>query len=202
MEAIASFMNNPENGIETLTIGCVNWPEEYPYKPEVTVRIAHNGEELFLQYDVREKYTLAKVTEDNGAVWTDSCCEFFISFDDSGYYNLEMTCIGKALLGFRKTKEDATHGNSAVMNSIRRLSTLGTEPFEEKEGDNLWQLTAAIPASAFFRHDFKSLDGVKATVNAYKCGDNLSVPHFVSLFPIDFPKPNFHLPAFFREVSF
>ena len=88
MEAIASFMNNPESALETYKIDQVNWPEQYPYKPEVTLRMAHNGKELFLQFDVREQYTMARVDKDNSEVWTDSCCEFFINFDETGYYNL------------------------------------------------------------------------------------------------------------------
>ncbi|MEG1585779.1 MAG: carbohydrate-binding family 9-like protein, partial [Bacteroidales bacterium] len=97
IEKIAALMSAPDAALETLAVTQVNWPESFPYKPEVKVRIAHNGDELLLQYEVKEKYTMGKVTQDNGEVWTDSCCECFISFDENGYYNLETTCIGKAL---------------------------------------------------------------------------------------------------------
>lgn len=199
---IAAMMADKANGIETLEVTKVNWPDSYPYKPEVTVRLAHNGNEMFIQYDVKENQTMAVVTEDNGPVWTDSCCECFISFDDSGYYNLETTCIGKALFAFRQSRENAHHAETPIMETIRRHSSLGTEPFAEKIGDNQWTLTVGVPATTFFGHSFTSLDGVEARLNVYKCGDNLSVPHFVSLFPIDFPKPNFHLPEFFQAVRF
>lgn len=199
---IATLMADKTNAIETHEVTKVNWPDTYPYKPDVKVRLAHNGNELFLQYEVNEKYTMAVVTKDNGPVWTDSCCECFISFDNTGYYNLETTCIGKALFAFREKKENAHHAEEAIMQTIRRHSSLGSEPFTEKTGDNQWTLTIGIPATTFFNHSLNSFDGIEARLNIYKCGDNLSVPHFVSLYPIDFPKPNFHLPAFFQAIRF
>ena len=44
-------------------------------------------------------------------------------------------------------------------------------------------------------------DGLRARMNLYKCGDDLSHPHFLSWQPIEAPKPNFHLPAFLRRRS-
>lgn len=183
-------------------IACNNWANDYPYAPQACFRMAHNGEAVFIRFDVKENFTMARVTEDNGEVWTDSCVEFFLSWDDSGYYNFEFTCIGKALAGFRKERLHATHGSAGVMQSIKRYSTLGEANFEEKTGDNAWTLTVAIPATAFFKHGIKRLNGLKAQANVYKCGDHLSKPHFLSWQPIDTPAPNFHVPQFFTEIEF
>ncbi|MDO5570112.1 MAG: carbohydrate-binding family 9-like protein [Bacteroidales bacterium] len=201
-EQAAKEINENKFGLTAQKIGFVNWPDEFPYAPSVFVKIAHTDKDIVLQFDVEEQYTMAHVKEDNGEVWTDSCCEFFISFDDSGYYNLEMTCIGKALLGFRKTKPNAVHGDKETMESIKRFSTLGSETFDERIGENKWQLTAILPLKAFFKHNITSFDNLKAKINVYKCGDNLTKPHFLSLFPIDSESPNFHLPEFFKEVEF
>ena len=38
--------------------------------------------------------------------------------------------------------------------------------------------------------------------NFYKCGDHLSVPHFLSFAPIGVPKPDFHRPEFFCTLEF
>ena len=73
-------------GIEPQAIACCNWPEQFPYAPEVSFRMFHTGDYLMLRFDVAERCTMARVTEDNGEVWTDSCVEFFITPDDSGYY--------------------------------------------------------------------------------------------------------------------
>lgn len=184
-------------------IDCDNWPREDGYKPYVQFHIAHNDQTIFIRYDVSEDYVMARVREDNGEVWTDSCAEFFIAFDDNGYYNLECSCIGKALLGFRKPGEQAEHAPAGIMQSIRRLPSLGVDNFEERKEDWMhWWLTLAIPASAFFRHKIEHLAGLEARINVYKCGDHLTKPHFLSYMPIHTPKPNFHVPEFFTRIKF
>lgn len=183
-------------------IACCNWPGEYPYAPRVTFRMFHTGAFLMLRFEVAERYTAALVAEDNGRVWTDSCVEFFLRLDDRGYYNFETTCIGRMLLGFRKTHADAVHAPEAVMRRILRTPSLGNAPFAEREGDNRWSVTLAIPPAALFRHELQSWDGLEASMNLYKCGDDLSHPHFLSWQPIAAPKPNFHLPEFFEQVRF
>ena len=103
------------DGIEAQPIGCCNWPGQYPYTPKVSFRIFHTGDLLWLRFDVEERYTAARVTKDNGQVWTDSCVEFFLELDDRGYYNFETTCIGRMLLGFRKTHADRTRGRQPLV---------------------------------------------------------------------------------------
>lgn len=187
---------------ETLRLEIINW-EEYPYKPEVAVQIAWNEQELFLQYRVKEQAVKAEITESNGRVWTDSCVEFFLSPQgNDDYYNLEMNCIGTALLGFRKKGSPATHAPDALMDSIRRISTLGDDPFAERKKETEWQITIAIPWEVFFNHALKPVQGKKMRGNFYKCGDELSVPHFVSWTKIKTEKPSFHNPEFFGGLEF
>lgn len=190
------------NSVPEQSIACVNWPESFPAKPQVRFRMAHNGKELFIHFTVQEETTLALITEDNGEVWTDSCVEFFLSLDDSGYYNFEFTCIGKALLGFRKERPHATHATPEIMSAIQRLSSLGCSNFKEKKLEHSWELTVAIPATALFRHQIGNWDELTARINLYKCGDNLSTPHYLSWQPIDTETPNFHVPRCFKEVTF
>ena len=38
--------------------------------------------------------------------------------------------------------------------------------------------------------------------NIYKCGDLLPQPHFVTLFPIQAPQPDYHRPEFFQPLPF
>lgn len=205
----ATDVNNPAQIIECMqsmqenSISCVNWPELFPSDPKVSFKIAHNGDYLFIQFFVEENEILAKTTEDNGSVWTDSCVEFFISFDNSPqYYNAEFSCIGKALLGYRKDRSSAVHAAPAIMNSIKRYSSLGTEPFDKKKGDYKWNMLVAIPVSAYWQSDLKSFRGIKARANFYKCGDDLTTPHYLSWNPIKTEKPNFHAPQFFGELNF
>ena len=184
-------------------ISCINWKKEFPSAPKVSFKIAHNGSHLFLQYFVEEDEILALTDKDNGPVWTDSCVEFFISFGQSPYYyNLECSCIGKALFGYRTGRHDCVHGNAQVMDSIKRYSTLGDKPFDKKKGDFKWSLIEVIPAKAFWNSDIKSFDGMEVKANAYKCGDGLTVPHFLTWKPIETSSPDFHVPQFFYNLRF
>lgn len=181
----------------------LNWIQQYPTKPRTSFRIAHNNHAVLLQYTVHEEEIRATITHDNGEVWTDSCVEFFISFDHGKhYYNAEFSCIGKALLGYRKTNQNATHASPPIMQTIRRLSTLGNDNIPPTIGRHQWTLTLAIPITAFWQSHIKSLSGVQATANFYKCGDKLSLPHYISWSPIQTPTPSFHQPDFFGHLLF
>lgn len=195
-------IDNKLSGCAALSIECVNWPEQYPSKPEVSVRVAHNGDCLFLQYSVSEEELRANVMEDNGEVWTDSCVEFFIAFDAAHYYNVECTCIGTALLGHREIGEPTSHGSAETMRSILRSSSLERKLIPNTKGDFQWKLTLVIPCTAFWKDKIGAFDGKTARGNFYKCGDKLSMPHFVSWTTIDTPGPSFHQPKYFGELVF
>ncbi len=180
-----------------------NWPEEYPYSPDVRFRMFHTGDWLMLRFEVHENHTAALVTEDGGEVWTDSCVEFFFAADDVSYYNLEATCIGKILLSNRKSRtEGIIQASGELLGKIVRIPSFGSEPFSERTGDNHWTLTLAIPPQALFRHSLNDWSGAKLKMNLYKCGDRLSVPHFLSWMPIGSEQPDFHRPEYFSEAEF
>ncbi|NDV77539.1 carbohydrate-binding family 9-like protein [Dysgonomonas sp. 511] len=184
-------------------IATVNWPGQFPAKPTVAFKIAHTGDHILLQYLVEEDEILALTKEDNGPVWTDSCVEFFITLPgSSNYYNLECNCTGTALLAFRPGREGAEHANKGVMSLISRYPSLGNEPIDKKHGDFKWNLLLVIPAATFWKSKLESFDGIKAKANFYKCGDNLSVPHFLSWNPIRIENPDFHRPEYFAELDF
>ena len=196
-------LNRRLDALPAYRIDTVNW-KGYPYSPSVNFSIAHDEDCLYLRYRVQEECTMARVMEDNGAVWTDSCVEFFISFDDTGYYNFEFNCIGTALLAFRKEKPLAEHAGPTVLKTILRYPSLPRISFEEEKSSdkNSWALTIIIPRTVFFKHRFASLNGVEARANFYKCGDALSIPHFLSKYPIATAEPNFHVPEYFGKIKF
>lgn len=189
-----------------IDIASNNWPTEFPYSPSANFSAAHDGDSLFLRFRVIEDCAKALVGEDQGPVWTDSCVEFFVNFDDTGYYNFEFNCIGKVLLAFRKEKPSPRSAPAAVLSLIERHSTLGSECFEERyldTGDKVnWELNVKIPREVFFMHNIETLDGVQARGNFYKCGDGLSKPHYLSWNPIETTRPNFHVEQFFGALSF
>ena len=127
---------------------------------------------------------------------------FFIAPDQGLYYNFETTCIGRLLLGARKSRTEAEHASAETLGGILRRTSLPGEPFAEREGDNRWHVVLAIPPQALFRHRIEDWSGVEARMNLFKCGDELSHPHFLSWQPIRTEKPDFHRPEFFAQVRF
>lgn len=170
----------------------------YTYKPEVAFAIAHSNDCIFLKYFVNEKFIKAAAGNINGAVWQDACVEFFISFDETGYYNLEFNCIGTALAGFGKGKKKRERIVEDLIRKIKYVACIRNATFDTVH----WELTVAIPVSVFVHHSITSLKGMACKANFYKCGDGLPQPHFLAWSNIEAPLPDFHLPQFFGEIVF
>ena len=190
-----------KNSVEFHAVDNVNWAE-YPYAPKMEVRAAHCGEYMLIHYRVSEKSVRAVAPADGGRVWEDSCCEFFVQpGEEPVYYNFECNCAGTLLLncgivGDRKPAADT------VMQSVKRWSSLGRQPFEERIGECSWQMALMIPATALFNHHITDFTGLTLKGNFYKCGDLCQTPHFLSWNPINLPKPMFHCPEFFGEIAY
>lgn len=186
-----------------LQLSCNNWRKDYPYTPEVDCYLWHTGDSLWIRFEVREDYVAALASHDNEKVSKDSCVEFFISLDDKGYYNLEANCIGKILLSHRKGRKiDVKYADDVILSGIVRKPSLGSLPFNCRGTDGKWTLDLEIPVNIFFNHEIKTLGGLEAKCNIYKCGDDLPNPHYLSLYPIDTETPDFHRPEFFQPLKF
>lgn len=189
-------------GVPFTAIDNANWAEDYPYKPKVDFRIAHTGTQIVLHYRVEEA-TVRATAADNGNVWEDSCCEFFVCPEAGGvYYNIECNCAGQMLIGSGPERNGRTRATQGVLDTVSRWSSIGREPFDEKQAPTVWELALVVPVSALYDSKFENLAGKTVRANFYKCGDKLTTPHFLSWNPISVAKPNFHLPEFFGEVEF
>ena len=184
----------------TWGINCVNWPDLWPARPEVSVAAHHDGDNLYLHYKVKEDSVLAVAAADREPVWKDSCVEFFFAPGDDGlYYNIECSCIGKIYMCCGRDRNDREFLPESAYVGIIREGSLGSEPFGLREGPQEWEMQLVIPASTF---GLKSFCGLEARGNFYKCGDGLPRRHYLSLFPIGTPKPDFHRPEFFDKIIF
>jgi len=190
-----------ESQAENNNIGIINW-SEYPYKPSITFRIAHTGNEIWLKFYVTEKCIRALETRTNGDVYKDSCVEFFISFDQRNYYNFEFNCIGTRHLSYGPGRGNRARINPEIVEKIEAMSTLGKVPFDNKSGDFEWELMLRIPVEVFIFDTLSSLKGMQATGNFYKCGDMTDEPHFVTWNPVKTEKPDYHRPEFFGSLKF
>lgn len=177
-------------------VSCVNW-KEYPYAPEVRLNLAYSDKVLAVLFRVKERHILGTVLENNGPVWEDSCVETFIKNPvGEGYYNIEVNCIATKLAAHRLSRTDFELFNNDKLSDIRCWSSLPHQKTDLK--DQEWMLLKAIPFSALGL--YKAPESLN--VNFYKCGDNCSLPHYLSWSPINLEKPDFHCPEFFGKIRF
>ncbi|AXY72998.1 hypothetical protein D3H65_03000 [Paraflavitalea soli] len=186
------------NALPRQLIAEVPW-QDYPYKPAVEFVIGYHESYLFLKYFVAEKAIRAVANQVNGKVWEDSCVEFFISFDDVAYYNLEFNCIGTSLIGFGPSKSERNMLPAPIVEQIVTHTAITRQPAKKLVQ---WELTIAIPVTSFIHHQPLTLSGRQCRANFYKCGDQLPEPHFVSWRVVDSATPNFHVPASFGSLRF
>ena len=205
------------HGVEYQKVACVNWPKEFPYAPKMEVALAHTGDSLLLHYRVDENCIRAAAEAEGGRVWEDSCCEIFlqpsspITHHPTPYFNIECNCAGTLLIGKGEDRHDRQPATAATLQLANRWSSLmktavsgenGRYTIPLKDGKFTWHMALVVPATALFDSGITDFSGQTLRGNIYKCGDCLTTPHFLSLFPIDTPQPDFHRPEFFGELTF
>ena len=176
-----------------------NW--NYPADVSVKFGMAYDLDNFYLKYKVDEKHPKAVCTKTNGPVWEDSCVEFFISFNNKEYYNLEFNCIGTRLVGIGTSNKDRQWLNEKTVEKIFTKPTLGVNPIDIEDTPTEWEIDIIIPKSVFASNIRKFEPGQIFKANFYKCGDKQKQMHFLSWNPIEHETPNFHLPAFFGTIE-
>jgi hypothetical protein len=177
-----------------------SWPA-YPDNAEITISTAWNRDFLSFHFRVKEKEVRALAEKSNGPVWEDSCVELFLCPEGSrNYYNFEFNCIGTCLLGYGSGSDKREHAPDAVIDRIIRKSSLGINGFYNRPCAEPWELSLAIPPSAFFKENLTEFRPSTIRGNFYKCGDRLSQPHFLSWRRIDSATPDFHRPDYFDDI--
>lgn len=192
MEKVSSYLNE----LPKQVIDLAPWPA-FSYIPKVQFCIAHNNDTIFLKYYMEEEVLKAVYYKPDDPVYKDSCVEFFIAFDEEGYYNLEWNAIGTCKLNFGKSRNDRLVVAESFVKTIIYLSAIQNT----SEGVQ-WELTLTIPSKVFSQHDLTSFSGRTCRANFYKCGDDLPTPHFLCWNRIETSAPDFHVPGDFGEIMF
>ncbi len=181
-------------------------PEHFP---RTFAKLKYDSEHLYVIFRVEDdKYIRAIEDQHQGPVWQDSCVEFFFNpgtESSQGYFGMEMNCIGKMLFYHRLNPDVPTRAlGLADCEKVKILHTLSGKHEEELPGPQTWLVEYAIPLDILTR--YATVNPPKAGdiwgANLYKCADECSHPHWLTWSPINFPKPNFHLPEFFGELEF
>jgi hypothetical protein len=181
------------------------------HRPRTEARLLHDRHNLYLQFDVSDRYVRSLETDYQGNVCHDSCVEFFVEpVPGKGYFNFELNCGGAMMLMYiedptwiaGKPKrfcsvwpEHARHVR--IHTSMPKV----TDP--EIQEPVKWRLSASIPLHVFepYVGRVAPLNGQPWRGNFYKCGDKTSHPHWASWAPIN-GYLNFHQPQYFGALHF
>ncbi len=192
-----------EEQAELQSIDMINWPA-FPYEPNVSFRIGHVHNEIWIVFYVTENHVLAQHTATNSATHMDSCVEFFIDpKQDSHYYNFEFNAIGTTHLGYGPSIRERKFIDPTLIESkVQTKSSLGSEPVDKQDGPYSWQLTVVVPTDILIHEPSLELSGSTANANFFKCGDETSEPHYLSWNPVHTDRPSFHQPEYFGQLVF
>jgi len=186
-----------------------NYMGDYPeHFPKVLFKVAYDDEALYIIWQVHDQYIVAVADQYQGAVYKDSCVEFFFTPDADvslGYFNLEMNGGGTALFNFQpKPWTDQQQIAKSDFDKITIAHSLPRIVHPEIADTLTWTLEYRIPFSIIEKYapTVRPAPGVVWRANFYKCADNSSHPHWLTWSPVEYSRPNFHLPQFFGYLEF
>ena len=179
-----------------------NWVEAKGVRTRF--QILHDGNHIFIRFEVSEPQVRAVNTGYHSPVWEDSCVEFFFSVKGDGdrYYNFEFNAIGTILAAYGKDRHNRTPLSGDLLDRIVTRPSLGRKPLGIIEGPVQWELQVSIPREVLTHTPLNDLSGTDGYANFYKCGDKLDHPHYLSWNPALTETPDFHTPRYFRHLSF
>lgn len=163
------------------------------YMPESYAQLAMiNGRGFVLKMTSYESDPLTRYSNYGDPVYTDSCLEFFVSFNKNSplYINFEMNSAGAYLSARRTGRKDKT----PIDKIVSRMPVVNAKRYEKYwtvEVEFSFEFIEELFGHCTFENGY-SFKG-----NFYKCGDETETPHFGSWSPITVEKPDFHRPEFF-----
>ena len=176
--------------------------------PKAEVKIAYDDIAVYVMFRVGDRYVRAVAVEHQDSVCTDSCVEFFFTPDSDvskGYFNLEMNCGGTMLFHFQQAPgKGRIEIPKSECNKIKCAHSLPRIVEPEIEEPVTWTVEYCIPIALLKRYCQVITPALHAVwrANFYKCADDTSHPHWLTWSPVNFSKPNFHLPQFFGVLKF
>lgn len=181
--------------------------EKPVHLPMVQAKVAYEVAAISVIFRVEDRYVRAVARNYQDNVYEDSCVEFFFTpgRDISiGYFNLEINCGGTALFDFHPGHGKVVHIAAADFSDIQIAHTLPARVDPEITTPITWVLEYRIPFDVIGKYceATRPVRGDTWKANFYKCGDKTSHPHWLTWSRVDYPSPQFHLPAFFGSLEF
>ena len=192
-----------------LPVSIINYMGRVPaFKPGVQAKMMYDDSNLFVIFQVRDRYVRCITNVINGPVWEDGAVEFFFSPDHNmpeRYFNLEVNCGGTPLM----------HYNIVPDENVRKLDASDIKMIEiahslpqiidpEITEEITWTVEYRIPLILPKKYSLVShpKPGVEWRANFFKIAENSTNPHYITWSPVGNDVPNFHLPEFFGKVKF
>ncbi len=185
-------------------------PEGSAHRPRTSLRLLHDAHGLRGIYQVQDQFVRSIRTHYMDEVWKDSCVEIFLQpKPDAGYFNLEMNAGGAHLCCYIEGPERAPDGfkkftrlPAPIGQRIEVRSSFPRVVDPEIVEPVTWQLNFFVPFDVFeyYVGALGEIRGQSWRGNFYKCGDEVSHPHWASWAPVD--AFNFHLPHCFGTLCF
>ncbi len=193
--------------IKSLTIS-KNMGDLPKFLPEVLAKVMYDDDNLYVIFQVKDRFLRSVVTEYNGPVSTDSCVEFFFAPDPElplHYFNLEINAGGTPLM-FYITKPMSEYV-TVVESGLKSIEIAHSQPSvidPEIAEPTTWTVECRLPLSLLGKYSKVSRpsQGVVWKANFYKTGSKTSNPNYLTWSFVDYPRPNFHLPEFFGTLTF
>jgi hypothetical protein len=181
------------------------------HRPRTQARLLYDNDQLYVRFNVADRYVRAVAEKHQDPVCKDSCVEFFVQPKaGESYFNFEVNAGGVMLLYCIPVAADG----SARMDQLQpvpidrieamqirhslpsRIDPEITDPCE-------WTIEYNIPFSLFETYGLLSrpLAGQIWRANFYKCADATSHPHWGMWSPIPDGR-RFHRPEHFSELVF
>ena len=204
----AEWDKEPWAGIAPLLIADHMGPRP-AHMPKTQAKIAYDDESICVIFRVEDRYVGAVAENHQDSVYADSCVEFFFTPGPDigrGYFNLEMNCGGRILLGFHPA---AGQGNTRLFSLdecdlIPAAHSMPQIVDPEIQEPTTWTVEYQIPLDlpGKYCEVDRPAPGVVWRANLYKCADASSHPHWLTWSHVDFPRPDFHRPQSFGTLRF
>jgi len=176
------------------------------HRPDARVRLLYTDTAIHGLFHVKDRYVLAHRTAFQDSVCRDSCVEFFVQpHPDVGYFNLEINCIGTALL--HHMKPDKSPGLPIGPEACAQLGiipSLPCEPILQEIAEPVtWTLGFTLPFALLEAYTGQPCGPTQTgwRGNFFKCADESSHPHWASWRSVGEPL-NFHKPERFGALAF
>jgi hypothetical protein len=186
-----------------------NYMGEKPgFLPITEAKVQYDDENIYVIFQVQDRYVRAVETEIHGKVWEDACVEFFFAPERSEplhYFNVEVNCGGTALISFNRVPGvDYTTLALRDMQQIEIAHTLPKIVNPEIAEPVVWTLEYRLPPDVLEKYTgfTHPKPGVIWRGNFQKCAETNSHPHWLTWARIEHPIPKFHMPQFFGKLEF